>query len=93
MVHGRVARRYRNLLLDTGFDDVTCEIHTPVLDDPELALFTVTRLATGAVRTGAVSQAQGDAWLADQRARADRDRLFVAMPLFLAAGHLPVTPS
>lgn len=93
MVHGRVARRYRNLLLDTGFDDVTCEVHTAVFDDPALALFTVTRLATGAVRTGAVSQAQADAWLGDQRARADRDRLFVAMPLFLAAGRLPVTPS
>lgn len=93
MVHGRVARRYRNLLLDAGFDDVVCEVHTPVLDDPELALFTVTRLATGAVRAGVVSQAQGDAWLGEQRTRADRDRLFVAMPLFLAAGRLPVTPS
>jgi SAM-dependent methyltransferase len=93
MAHGRVARRYRNLLLDTGFDDVTCEVHTAVLDDPELELFTVTRLATGAVRAGAVSQAQADAWLDDQRSRADRDRLFIAMPLFLAAGHRPVTPS
>jgi SAM-dependent methyltransferase len=93
MVNGRVARRYRNLLLDTGFDDVSCEVHTAVLTDPELALFTVTRLATGAVRAGVVSEAQADAWLADQRRRADRDRLFVAIPLFLAAGRRPVTPS
>jgi SAM-dependent methyltransferase len=93
MVHGRVARRYRNMLLDTGFDDVSCEVHTAVLTDPTLALFTVTRLATGAVRAGAVSEAQADAWLDDQRRRADRDRLLVAMPLFLAAGRRPVTPS
>jgi SAM-dependent methyltransferase len=93
MTNGRVARRYRNLLLDTGFEDVSCEVHTAVLTDPELALFTVTRLATGAVRTGAVAEAQAAAWLDDQRKRADRDRLLVAMPLFLAAGRRPVTPS
>jgi SAM-dependent methyltransferase len=93
IAHGRVARRYRNMLLDTGFDDVSCEVRTAVLTDPALALFAVTRLATGAVRTGAVSEAQADAWLDDQRRRADRDRLLVAIPLFLAAGRRPVTPS
>jgi SAM-dependent methyltransferase len=93
MVNGRVARRYRNLLLDTGFDDVSCEVHTAVLTDPELALFTVARLARGAVQAGAVSESQADAWLDDQRRRADRDRLFVAMPQFVAAGRRPVTPS
>ena len=91
--HGRVARRYRNMLLDTGFDDVACEVHTAVLTDPELALFVVTRLAGGAVQAGAVSEAQAEAWLDDQRRRGDRDRLLVAIPLFLAAGRRPVTPS
>jgi SAM-dependent methyltransferase len=93
MVNGRVARRYRTLLLDTGFEDVSCEVHTAVLTDPELALFTVTRLATGAARAGVVSEAQADVWLAEQRRRADRDRLLVTIPLFLAAGRRPVTPS
>jgi SAM-dependent methyltransferase len=93
MGHGRVARRYRAMLLDTGFEDVSCEVHTAVLTDPALALFTVTRLATGAARAGAVSEAQADAWLDEQRLRADRDRLLVAMPQFLAAGRRPVTPS
>jgi SAM-dependent methyltransferase len=93
IAHGRVARRYRNMLLDTGFDDVSCEVRTAVLTDPALALFAVTSLAGGAVRTGAVSEAQADAWLDDQRRRADRDRLLVAVPLFLAAGRRPVTPS
>jgi SAM-dependent methyltransferase len=93
MAHGRVARSYRNMLLDTGFDDVSCEVHTAVLTDPALALFVATRLAGGAVQAGAVSEAQADAWLDDQRRRADRDRLLVAIPLFLAAGRRPVTPS
>ena len=93
MAHGRVARRYRNLLLDTGFDDVSCEVHTAVLTDPALVLFTATRLVTGAVRAGAVSEAQADTWLDDLRGRADRDRLLVAMPQFVAAGRRPVTPS
>jgi SAM-dependent methyltransferase len=91
--HGRVARRYRNMLLDTGFDDVSCEVRTAVLTDPALAIFVVTRLAGGAVQAGAVSEAQAEAWLDDQRLRADRDRLLVAIPLFLAAGRRPVTPS
>jgi SAM-dependent methyltransferase len=91
--HGRVARRYRNLLLDTGFDDVSCEVRTAVLTDPALALFAVSGLVGGAVRAGAVSEAQADAWLEDQQRRGDRDRLLVAIPLFLAAGRRPVTPS
>ncbi|GAA0946950.1 methyltransferase domain-containing protein [Pseudonocardia zijingensis] len=86
MAHGRVARRYRNLLLDTGFTDVLCEVHTAVLTDRELAVFTVTRLAAGAVRAGAVSDAQAGAWLDEQRARAERDRILVAFPQFVAAG-------
>jgi SAM-dependent methyltransferase len=93
MVNGRVARRYRNLLLDTGFDGVSCEVHTAVLTDAELALFTATRMATGAVRAGVVSEAQAGAWIAEQRERAERDRILVALPLFVAAGRRPVTPS
>jgi SAM-dependent methyltransferase len=91
--HGRVARRYRTLLLDTGFDDVSCEVRTAVLTDPALALFALTRLAGGAAQAGAVTEAQAEAWLDDQRRRAERDRLLVAIPLFLAAGRRPVTPS
>jgi hypothetical protein len=54
-----------------------------------LALFVVTRLAGGAVRAGVVSETQAEAWLDDQRLRADRDRLLIAFPLFLAAGRQP----
>jgi ubiquinone/menaquinone biosynthesis C-methylase UbiE len=67
----RVARRYRNLLLDNGFTNVTVEVDTIVWTDatvlPVLADF-------------------GGTWLDDQAARARNDRLFVAIPIVLASG-------
>jgi ubiquinone/menaquinone biosynthesis C-methylase UbiE len=68
----RVARRYRNLLLDNGFTDVTVEVHTIVWTDAAV-LPTLANLGEGA-------------WLDDQAARARDDRLFVAIPIFLASG-------
>lgn len=68
----RVARRYRNLLLDHGFVDVTVEVHTLVFTG-------------GAMLPMLGTIADGD-WLADQVTRARDDRLFVAVPIFLAAG-------
>jgi ubiquinone/menaquinone biosynthesis C-methylase UbiE len=68
----RVARRYRNLLLDNGFTDVTIEVHTVVWTDA-MVLPTLANIAEGA-------------WLDDQAARARDDRLFAAMPIFLATG-------
>ncbi|MEV5835304.1 methyltransferase domain-containing protein [Nocardia sp. NPDC052112] len=73
MPNPRVARRYRNLLLDNGFTDVTVEVHTIVRTD-------ATSLPMLANIGGA------GAWLDDQVARARDDRLFVAIPIFLASG-------
>lgn len=72
MASPRVARRYRNLLLDNGFTDVTVEVHTFVFTGPMI----VPMLGT---------IGDGD-WLDEQVARARDDRLFVAVPMFLAAG-------
>ncbi|WP_410615234.1 methyltransferase domain-containing protein [Amycolatopsis sp. lyj-109] len=73
MPHPRIARRYRNLLLDNGFTDVTVEVHTLVWTD--------------AAVLPVLANLGGDgAWLAEQEARARDDRLFVAVPIFLAAG-------
>lgn len=72
MPHPRIARRYRNLLLDNGFTDVTVEVHTFVWTDAT-ALLTLANIAEGA-------------WLDDQTTRAQNNRLFVAVPIFLAAG-------
>lgn len=70
--HPRIARRYRNLLLDNGFTDVTLEVHTFVWTDAT-ALPVLADMGEGA-------------WLDEQAERARRDRLFVALPVFLAAG-------
>jgi hypothetical protein len=56
---------------------------------PAVALPALTSTADGAIRTGAASAAQAEAWLDDQRRLADQDRLLVAIPLFLAAGRRP----
>lgn len=73
--HPRVARQYRNLLLDNGFTDVTVE--------GQLAVFTgewVLPLLANIAADGP--------WLEDQADRAARDRLFMAIPVFLATGTL-----
>ncbi|WP_225726512.1 MULTISPECIES: methyltransferase domain-containing protein [unclassified Nocardia] len=73
MPNPRVARRYRNLLLDNGFTDVTVEVHTIVWTD-----------ATG-LPTLANIGGEGP-WLDDQAVRARNDRLFLAIPTFVASG-------
>ncbi|MGW4056818.1 methyltransferase domain-containing protein [Amycolatopsis sp. NPDC004747] len=76
MPHPRIARRYRNLLLDSGFTDVTIEVHTIVWTD--------------AAALPVLANLGGDgAWLAEQATRAREDRLFVAVPMFLATGTRP----
>lgn len=67
-----VARQYRNLLLDGGFTEVTVEVHTIVFTGP-MCLPMVATIGDGD-------------WLAEQTTRAERDRLFMAVPIFLAAG-------
>jgi SAM-dependent methyltransferase len=68
----RVARRYRNLLLDNGFTEVSVEVHTFVF--------------TGEAALPALSAIGDGDWLDEQVKRAKDDRLFLAMPMFLAAG-------
>ncbi|MPY31147.1 methyltransferase domain-containing protein [Streptomyces adustus] len=80
----RAARRYRNLLLDTGFIDVAVQVRTGIFTGTA-ALPLLTGLAEGARLSGAVPDDRADAWLAKQRARAEADRLFLALPLFVAS--------
>ncbi|WP_141717352.1 methyltransferase domain-containing protein [Nocardia altamirensis] len=79
-----VARAYRNLLLDSGFRDVTMEVRTPVFTD-ELMIPMLTELVSSALDTDAVPRERAEAWLAEQTARAAANRLMVALPLFIAA--------
>lgn len=73
MPNPRVARRYRNLLLDNGFVNVAVEVHTIVWTD-------------GACLPLLANIAGEGAWLDEQAARARNDRLFLAFPVFLASG-------
>jgi ubiquinone/menaquinone biosynthesis C-methylase UbiE len=82
------ARQYRNLLLDRGFQDITVEVHTGLLAG-DLALPVLIGLAEAARATGAITTAQAEAWTAEQRHRAETDRLFCAIPIFLAAATNP----
>ncbi|MDI3420880.1 methyltransferase domain-containing protein [Streptomyces luteolus] len=84
----RAARRYRNLLLDAGFDDVTVQVHTGVFTGPTM-LPVLVGLAEGACSTHAVTREQADRWIAEQRARAEADRFFLALPMFVAAATAP----
>jgi SAM-dependent methyltransferase len=68
----RVARRYRNLLLDAGFTAPVVEVHTLVFTD-DTALAVLRRMT------------DDDGWLAEQAERVRNDRMFVAVPMFLAA--------
>ncbi|MGC5290517.1 methyltransferase domain-containing protein [Micromonospora sp. DT231] len=68
----RVARRYRNLLLDAGFTDPIVEVHTAVFTD-DAALDVVKRIT------------DEEDWLAEQGERAHANRILVVVPIFLVA--------
>jgi SAM-dependent methyltransferase len=84
----RVARGYRNLLLDAGFDDIAVEVRTGVFTDA-LMLPLLSGIAHGACSAGAITQDQADTWTAEQAERARNGRLFLAVPLFVAAARRP----
>ncbi|WP_433346057.1 methyltransferase domain-containing protein [Microtetraspora malaysiensis] len=80
----RAARRYRNVLIEAGFTDVRVEVHTGVFSDAAM-LPILTGIAEAAFSVGAVSREERDVWVEDQRERAGQSRMFLALPLFLAA--------
>ncbi|TNY35517.1 methyltransferase domain-containing protein [Thermomonospora catenispora] len=84
----RAARRHRTLLPDAGFARVAVEVHTGVFTDAVM-LPLLTGLAETAHAAGAVTRRQADDWLAEQTERAHAGRLFVAVPMFVAAATRP----
>ncbi|MFF0745543.1 hypothetical protein ACFYVL_34595 [Streptomyces sp. NPDC004111] len=46
-------------------------------------------LAEAACSARAITREQADGWIAEQRARAESDRLFLAVPMFVAAATAP----
>jgi ubiquinone/menaquinone biosynthesis C-methylase UbiE len=81
--HPRIARGYRNLLLDAGFQDADIEVHTLVFTDAAMLPMPVGH-ATAAHQAGAITRDEADNWISEQTRRADDDRLLVAIPMFLA---------
>ncbi|MEO3886692.1 methyltransferase domain-containing protein [Nonomuraea sp. B5E05] len=80
----RAARRYRNLFLEGGFQDVVVEAHVGVFTDAAM-LPMLTGIAEGARTTGAITREQEAAWVAEQKERARTSRMFLALPIFVAA--------
>jgi ubiquinone/menaquinone biosynthesis C-methylase UbiE len=83
--HPRIARAYRNLLLDAGFHDVDVEVHTVIFTDATMLPIFVGH-ATAARQTGAISGDEAENWIGEQTRRALDQRMLVAIPMFLAAG-------
>lgn len=84
----RSARRYRALLLDAGFADVEAEVHTGVFTDP-LMLPLIAGVAQAVQAAGVITEEQRADWVAEQTRRAHEDRLFVALPMFVASARRP----
>ncbi|MFG3133908.1 methyltransferase domain-containing protein [Streptomyces tendae] len=80
----RAGRQCRGLLLAGGFEDVAVEAHTSVFTDSAM-LSLLVRLAESACSGGAVDRDRADAWLAEQRRRAEAGRFLVAVPFFVAS--------
>ena len=80
----RVVRRCRNLLLEAGFADVNVEARTTIFTDAAMVPI-LADLAEKAHSAGAISAAQAEAWIAEQRDRGRRGRLFLALPLFVTS--------
>jgi hypothetical protein len=84
----RAARQYCNLLLDAGFRVVTVEVHTGVFTDASfLPVFTPPR--RGLLRARRDQSYAGGR--VDRRSAGTRqaDRLFAAVPIFIAAATNP----
>ena len=84
MPHPRIARAYRNLLLDAGFHDVDVEVHTAVFTDATMLPMLVGH-ASAAHQAGAITVEEADNWISEQTRRAQDNRLLIAIPMFLAA--------
>jgi hypothetical protein len=75
-------------LLDQGFENVAIEVHTGLLADAAM-LPMLSGLAQAACKATVITKEQADQWTAEQTLRARTGRLFLALPLMLAAADRP----
>lgn len=66
------------------------EVRSGVFTDATM-LPMLSGIAEGACSAGAISREQADAWITEQTRRGQAGRLFLAIPLFVAAAHRPLT--
>lgn len=64
------------------------EAHTGLFTDGAMLPF-LAGLAHAALDSGAITQEAHDTWTAEQTARAERGRLFLAVPMFVASATRP----
>ncbi|WP_430790216.1 methyltransferase domain-containing protein [Actinoplanes sp. G11-F43] len=80
----RSARAYRNLLLDTGFHEVSLEVHTLIFTEATTRPL-LDGHATAAHEAGAITATEAEEWMREQAIRATTGRLLIAVPMFLAS--------
>lgn len=84
-----IGRRYRSLLLDAGFTEVAVTLRPFVFTSFASVAPLLLGMANATVVNGFAETSRVEHWVADQRARSERDRMFVAVPMFVASGTKP----
>lgn len=80
-----IGRRYYSLLHDAGFADVHVEVHTLIYTDYSQTAQGLVSFAQTAVKAQAITSAEADSWLAEQKQRGESGRFFFALPMFVAS--------
>ncbi|TDW18056.1 methyltransferase domain-containing protein [Kribbella kalugense] len=84
-VSPRAVRDLRDVLLDAKFHDVEVVVHTEVVTDHKQMTTQLKAAANAAVEKALITKEDADGWLAEQAARARRDRFLAAVPTLLVA--------
>jgi len=87
--NGWAGRRNGLALAAAGFVDIAVEAETVTEIDYEYAAPFLPALKAAAVDAGSLAEDVAEAWLAEQRRRAEEGRFFAAMAHFLASGTRP----
>jgi SAM-dependent methyltransferase len=85
-VSPRAARSLRDVLLDTGFQDVEVVVRTEVVTDHAVMAAQLKAAAAAAVEKALITQEDADGWLAEQADRGKRDRFLAVLPTLLVSG-------
>jgi ubiquinone/menaquinone biosynthesis C-methylase UbiE len=84
-----MGRKYHNLLLDCGFENVSVMVQTLVYTDYKQVAPILPGIINVAVETKVITNEQAETWLKEQENRGKEGRFFIAMPIFVASGVRP----